>query len=57
MGSHVYIRFCCPFLAETVTRLRAEHTVLGQKRRRLEQALESHNKEIKSLNQGGLSVT
>jgi coiled-coil domain-containing protein 40 len=35
--------------AETVTRMRAEHTVLVQKKRRLETALEGHNKEIKQL--------
>jgi len=35
--------------AETVTRMRAEHTVLVQKKRRLESSLEGHNKEIKQL--------
>jgi chromosome segregation ATPase len=37
-------------LGETVTRLRAEQTVLVQRKRRLESALEGHEKEIKSLN-------
>ena len=40
-------------LTETVARLRAEHTVLFQKRRRLEAQLEDQNKELKSL-QGGM---
>jgi len=36
-------------LAETVTRMRAEHTILFQKKRRLESSLESHQKDVKGL--------
>lgn len=35
-------------LSETVTRMRAEHTILFQKRRRLEQQFEQYTKEIKA---------
>ncbi|GFH23762.1 flagellar-associated protein 172 [Haematococcus lacustris] len=39
-------------LSVTVTRLRAEHTVLVQRRRRLETTYEGHTREVKSLNTG-----
>ncbi|GLC36058.1 hypothetical protein PLESTB_000533200 [Pleodorina starrii] len=39
-------------LTETLARLRAEHTVLFQKKRRLEQQLEGQDKAIKGLNSG-----
>ncbi|GIL43650.1 hypothetical protein Vafri_1318 [Volvox africanus] len=39
-------------LTETLARLRAEHTVLFQKKRRLEQQLEGQEKAIKGLNSG-----
>jgi len=38
-------------LTQTLGRMRSEHTVLVQKRRRLELSLESHQKEIKALGQ------
>ncbi|GFR48625.1 hypothetical protein Agub_g10540 [Astrephomene gubernaculifera] len=39
-------------LTETLSRLRAEHTVLFQKKRRLEQQLEGQDKAIKALESG-----
>ena len=35
-------------LSETVARMKAEHTILFQKRRRLEQQLEQYSKEVKT---------
>eukprot|EP00798_Chlamydomonas_sp_ICE-L_P001679 gene1679-33074_t len=39
-------------LAEAVTRMRSEHTILFQKKRRLEAQFESQQKEIRNLNTG-----